>query len=102
MPKQYNEEIAKLKRSQYWTNVELKRIDELLKFKNVQIGREINLINEAKASGRYDQIAQHNGWRIRYLKEQEALISLQCKLRAEQGETGRQIVKIRQGTPQIL
>ena len=31
-----------------------------------------------------------------YLKEQEALISLQCKLHTEQGETGREILKLRQ------
>ena len=96
MPKQYNEEIAKLKRHQYWTNRELKEVNELLKFKGEQIGRKIKLINEAKESGRYAEISQHDEWRIRYLKEQEALISLQCKLHTEQGETGREILKLRQ------
>ena len=96
MPKQYNEEIAKLKRHQYWTNVELRQVAELLKFKGKQIASKISLINEAKESGRYDEIAQHDGWRIRFLKEQEALISLQCKLHTEQGDTGREILKLRQ------
>ncbi len=97
MPKQYNEEIAKLKRHQYWTNRELKEVNELLKFKGEQIGRKIKLINEAKESGRYGEISQHDEWRIRYLKEQEALISLQCRLHTEQGETGREILKLRRG-----
>lgn len=97
MPKVYNEEIAKLKRHQYWTNRELKEVNELLKFKGKQIATKISLINEAKESGRYDEIAHHDGWRIRFLKEQEALISLQCKLRTEQSETGREILKLRQG-----
>lgn len=96
MPKVYNEEIAKLKRHQYWTNRELKEVTELLMFKGKQIASEITLINEAKESGRYNEIAQHDRWRKRFLKEQEALISLQCKLHTELGETGREILKLRQ------
>lgn len=97
MPKVYNKEIANLKRQQYWTNHELKEVTKLIKCKGEQVVNKIDLINEAKASGQYDKIKQHQRWKILFLKEQEALISLQCKLYTEQGETGRAIIKLRQG-----
>ena len=96
MPKQYNEEIAKLKRRQFWIKQELKEIRSLLEFKKDEILQAIYYINKLKLQERYDEVKPHHKRKVWYLKEQEALISLQCKLHTEQGETGREILKLRQ------
>ena len=96
MPKQYNEEIAKLKRRQFWIKQELKEIRSLLEFKKDEILQAIYYINKLKLQERYDEVTPHHKRKVRYHKEQEALISLQCKLHTEQGETGREILKLRQ------
>lgn len=102
MAKVYNEEIAQLKRSNYWTGVELRKVAELLKSKNKRITNAIEHINDLKASGQYDEIKRHERWKVLFLKEQEALISLQVRLRSEQYETGAEILRLRQGKPLIV
>lgn len=99
MAKNYNPEIAQLKRSSYWVGVELKQVNELIKYKTKQIGNKVELINELKEAGKYDEIKQHERWKTRFIKEQDALINLQVKLNSERGELGRQILELRQNRP---
>ena len=56
MPKQYNEEIAKLKRRQFWIKQELKEIRSLLEFKKDEILQAIYYINKLKLQERYDEV----------------------------------------------
>lgn len=96
MPKQYNEEIAKLKRSNYWSIRERNKVTRLLREKSEDILAVLNKIIELKANEQYDQIKPWEKDRVRFLEEQEALISLQVRLNTEIGETGREIIKLRQ------
>lgn len=96
MAKQFNKEIAQLKRNSYWIGVELRQTDYLLKRKSKQIADKIEIINDLKAAERYDEIKQHERWKTLFIKEQDALINLQVKLNTERAEVGRAILDIRQ------
>lgn len=95
MTKKFNQEIANLKRSQFWIKNDLDRLNKLLNIKSQEVVNCIRYIEKLKLQERYDEIKHHNKNRIHLLKEQEAFIHLQCNLHTEFHTIGHEIVTLR-------
>lgn len=101
MSKHFNKEIAQLKRNSYWIGVELRQADYLVKRKSKQIADKVVIIDDLKKAEKYDEIKQHERWKTLFLKELDALIDLQTRLRTDRAEVGRQILDIRQNNTEV-
>lgn len=92
--------IWSLKRSNYWSLNELKGVEKLLHKKGDEILEVVNAIRNLKLIEKYEDIKPLDVRRVHLLKEQEALISLEVRIRQEIYENGREILKLRHLTQQ--
>lgn len=88
--------IWSLKRSNYWSLNELKGVEKLLRKKGYEILEVVNAIRNLKLIEKYEDIKPLDVRRVHLLKEQEALISLEVRIRQEIYENGKEILKLRQ------
>ena len=91
--KQYK--VWSLKRSNYWSLNELKGVEKLLHKKGDEILEVVNAIRNLKLTEKYEDIKTLDVRRVHLLKEQEALISLEVRIRREIYENGKEILKLR-------
>lgn len=87
--------IWSLKRNNYWSLNELKGVEKLLRKKGDEILEVINAIRNLKLIEKYEDIKSLDVRRIHLLKEQDALISLEVRIRREIYENGKEILKLR-------
>ena len=87
--------IWSLKRSNYWSLNELKGVEKLLQKKGDEILEVFNAIRNLKLIEKYEDVKPLDVRRVHLLKEQEALISLEVRLRREIYENGKEILKLR-------
>lgn len=87
--------IWSLKRSNYWSLNELKGVEKLLNKKGDEILEVVNVIRNLKLIEKYEDIKPLDVRRVHLLKEQEALISLEVRIRREIYENGKEILKLR-------
>ena len=87
--------IWSLKRSNYWLLNELKVVKKLLHKKGDEILEVVNAIRNLKLIEKYEDIKPLNVRRVQLLKEQEALISLEVRIRQDIYENGKEILKLR-------
>ena len=87
--------IWSLKRSNYWLLNELKGVKKLLHKKGDEILEVVNAIRNLKLIEKYEDIKPLNVRRVQLLKEQEALISLEVRIRQDIYENGKEILKLR-------
>ena len=87
--------IWSLKRNNYWLLNELKGVEKLLHKKWDEILEVVNTIRNLKLIEKYEDIKPLDVRRVHLLKEQEALISLEVRIRREIYENGKEILKLR-------
>ena len=87
--------IWSLKRSNYWSLNELKGVEKLSQKKGDEILEVVNAIRNLKLIEKYEDIKPLNVRRVQLLKEQEALISLEVRIRQDIYENGKEILKLR-------
>ena len=102
MKKNFNEEVAKLKRINYWSIRERNKVSHLINEKGEDIIAVIRKINHLKETEQYNGIKALEKNRNRLLEEQEALIKLYILINDEIRENGKDILKLRQNTRVII